>query len=64
MDLIKLWFTRFRNLTTFKGITEDEFDPLDMFIKEGKKVANISWTLPEKEDLRKKVYQFLEHNET
>ena len=64
MDKIKLFFTRFRNLQTFKGITEDEFNPLDVFIKEGKRVPCISWTLPEKEDLRQKVLEFLQFNET
>lgn len=53
MNKIKLFFTKFRNLLTFKGITEDEFNPLDVFISEKKRVPNISWTLPEKEDLRK-----------
>lgn len=64
MDKIKYFFTRFKNLFTFKGITEDEFNPLDVFIKEGKKVPSISWTLPEKEDLRRKVLDFLEFNQT
>jgi hypothetical protein len=64
MDKIKYFFTRFRNLHTFKGITEDEFNPIDIFIQEGKKVPSISWTLPEKEDLRQKVLQFLEFNQT
>jgi len=53
MELVKHFFTRFRNLQTLKGITEDEFNPLNVFITEGKKVPCISWTLPEKEDLRK-----------
>lgn len=64
MDKIKYFFTRFKNLHTFKGITEDEFNPLDVFIKEGKRVPSISWTLPEKQDLREKVLQFLEFNKT
>lgn len=38
MDAIKRFFTRFRNLKTIKGITEDEFNPLTEFIKEGKRV--------------------------
>lgn len=32
MNIIKLFFTKFKNLQTFKGITEEEFNPLDMFI--------------------------------
>lgn len=64
MDKIKYFYTRFRNLHTFKGITEDEFNPLDVFIKEGKKVHSLSWTLPEKEDLRQQVLNFLEFNQT
>ena len=64
MELIKLWFTKFRGLRTLKGITEDEFNPLDMFIKEGKRVHSISWTIPEKEDLRKQVLDFLQFNQT
>lgn len=62
MNLIKLFFTKFRNLITLKGITEDEFNPLDVFVKEDKRVPNISWTLPEKDDLRKQVYEFLAFN--
>lgn len=62
MDKIKYFYTRFRNLHTLKGITEDEFNPLDVFIKEGKKVPSISWTLPEKDELRQKVLEFLEFN--
>lgn len=34
MNIIKLFFTKFKNLYCFKGITEEEFNPLDMFIKE------------------------------
>jgi hypothetical protein len=47
MELLKKFFTRFRGLKTLKGITEDEFNPLDAFIKEGKRVNTISWTIPE-----------------
>ena len=64
MDLVKLFFTRFRNLKTLKGITEDEFNPLDVFISEGKRVNSISWTIPEKEDNRRKVLDFLQFNST
>jgi hypothetical protein len=59
MELIKQFFTRFRSLKTFKGITEEEFNPLDVFIKEGKRVNAISWTIPEKTELRKLVFDFL-----
>ena len=64
MDLMKFFFTKFRNLRTLKGITEEDFNPLDMFIKEGKKVPCISWTLPQKEDLLHKVLEFLQFNQT
>jgi hypothetical protein len=64
MDMIKLFFTRFRGLKTLKGITEAEFNPLDVFIKEGKRVSSISWTIPEREEERKKVYDFLQFNQT
>ena len=64
MELIKQFFTRFRSLKTFKGITEEEFNPLDVFIKEGKRVNAISWTIPEKTELRKLVFDFLQFNET
>ncbi len=56
MDLIKHFFCKFRNLHTFKGITEDEFNPLDVLIAQNKRIPSISWTLPEKNDLREKVY--------
>lgn len=61
---MKTFITKFRNLRTLKGITEDEFDPLDIIRMENKRIPCISWTLPEKEDLRKKVYEFLEFNHT
>ncbi|CDW87598.1 UNKNOWN [Stylonychia lemnae] len=64
MNKIKLFFTKFKNLQTFKGITEEEFNPLDIFIQEQKRVPAISWTIPEKEDLRKAVLDFLEFNQT
>jgi hypothetical protein len=51
--LFKVWLTRFRGLKCLKGITEAEFNPLDIFIEQGKRVAEISWTLPEKEAERK-----------
>lgn len=61
-DVIKRFFTTFRNLKTIKGITEDEFNPLEIFIKDGKRVSSISWTIPEKVELRKKVFDFLQFN--
>lgn len=64
MDVIKKFFTCFKALRTLKGVTEDEFNPLDMFISEGKRVNTISWTIPEKVDLRKKVFDFLQFNQT
>lgn len=36
MNIMKLFFTKFKNLQCFKGITEEEFNPLDKFIEEGK----------------------------
>ena len=47
-----------------KGITEDEFNPLELFQKEGKRVPRISWTIPESAALREKIMAFLEWNET
>lgn len=64
MELLKKFFTRFRSLKVLKGITEDEFNPLDTFIKEGKRVNSISWTIPEKPELRTKVMDFLQFNQT
>jgi hypothetical protein len=58
-DLFKVFLTRFKSLKTLKGITEDEFNPLDVFIREGKRVRCLSWTIPEKEHLRKQVMDFL-----
>ena len=51
-DTLKKFFTCFRNLKTLKGIIEDEFNPFEYFIKEGKRVSSLSWTMPEKADLR------------
>lgn len=62
MELIKKFYTRFRGLKTLKGITEEEFNPLDEFIREGKKVHSIVWTIPENENLRKQVLDFLQFN--
>ena len=64
MDLIKLFFTKFRGLKTIKGITETEFNPFDVFIREGKRVSSISWTIPEKDTDRKKFCDFLQFNQT
>jgi hypothetical protein len=47
-EVMKKFYTCFRNLKTFKGIIEDEFNPLEYFIKEGKRIPQISWTIPEK----------------
>lgn len=62
LPLLKTFFTRFRGLKTLKGITEEEFNPLDGFIQEGKRVSSLSWTLPEQEPLRKQVLDFLQFN--
>ena len=51
-DTLKKFFTCFRNLKTLKGIIEDEFNPFEYLIKEGKRVSSLSWTMPEKADLR------------
>jgi hypothetical protein len=59
---LKKFLTCFRGLKTLKGITEDEFNPLEQFIKEGKRVSSISWTIPEKPDLQNKVMDFLQFN--
>jgi hypothetical protein len=63
-ELFKLFLTKFRGLKTLKGVTEDEFNPLDAFIREGRRVSSLSWTLPEKEHLRKQVTEFLQFNQT
>lgn len=62
--MLKTFFTRFRGLKTLKGITEAEFNPLDVFIREGKRVNSLSWTIPEKDEERRKVWDFLEFNRT
>jgi hypothetical protein len=64
LEVFKKFLTRFKSLKTLKGITEEEFNPLEAFIKEGKRINSISWTLPEKPDLRQKVLDFLQFNET
>jgi len=45
-----------------KGISEEEFDPLELFQEAQKRVPKLSWTLPENESLRKRVIDFLEYN--
>lgn len=62
LPLLKKFLTRFRGLKTLKGITEEEFNPLDGFIQEGKRVPSLSWTMPEQEALRKQVFDFLQFN--
>jgi hypothetical protein len=64
MELFKVFLTKFRSLRTLKGITEEEFNPLDAFIKEGKRVHSVSWTIPEREKQRKQVLDFLQFNQT
>lgn len=64
MEFIKKWLTHFRGLKTLKGITENEFSPLDAFILNGKRISNISWTIPERDEERKKVLDFLQFNQT
>lgn len=62
MEFIKKWLTHFRGLKTLKGITESVFSPLDGFILNGRRVSNISWTIPERDEERKKVFDFLQFN--
>lgn len=64
MNVIKDFFCRFKNLECFKGITEDEFNPLDVIMANGKKIPSLSWTIPEKENLRNAVLEFLKYNQT
>jgi hypothetical protein len=59
---LQLFFTKFRNLNEMKGIIEDEFNPLELFEREGKHIPSLSWTIPENERLREKTLRFLEFN--
>lgn len=64
MELYKIFLTKFRALKRLNGIIEEEFNPLDVFIREGKRVNTICWTIPDKEDLRTKFFDFLQFNKT
>ncbi len=55
MNIFKLFLTKFKNLTKLNGIIEEEFNPLEQFIREGKRVKAISWTYPEREAQRKEL---------
>jgi len=50
--VLQNFFTCFRNLYCLKGITEEEFNPLEAFQAKNKKVPMICWTIPESEALR------------
>jgi len=63
-QILKDFFVKFRNVDTIKGTTEECFNALDAFVKTGKKVRNVSWTIPEKEPQRNEVLKFLEVNNT
>jgi hypothetical protein len=58
-QILQTWFTKFRNLKTFKGIITEEFNPLGMFQEEQKHIPELSWTLKDKDDkLRQNTLDF------
>lgn len=59
-----LFFTKFINLQTFKGIIDDNFFPLVMFPEKNKHVKNLWWSIPENEANRNKVLEFLAYNKS
>ena len=64
MNVFKLFLTKFKNLKKLNGINEEEFNPLEFFIREGKRVQCISWTVSDREAQRKELFDFLQFNET
>ena len=47
-----------------KGLNDEEFNPLAMFKKAGKKVPKLKWCIPEEQKAREEFFEFLEFNET
>ena len=52
----------FKNLKVLKGITCDDFDPLELFQGAGRKIPTLSWSIPDNPALKQKVLGFLEFN--
>ena len=51
-EVIYEFFRQFKNLVEIRGITEQEFNPLEAFSTIGKHVPKLSWTIPENEACR------------
>jgi len=61
-DVLHEFFSKFKNMQIFKGITEECFNPLEAFQTRNITVHNLNWTVPEKAPLREKFMNFLENN--
>jgi hypothetical protein len=56
------WLTAFKNLEHFRGITEEQFNPLQYFQEKDKPIPKLSWSLSENQANREKVLAFLGWN--
>ena len=56
-------FTKFKNADTFKGIIFDNFNPLELFESKGKKIRNLSWSIPENQAVREIILKFISFDE-
>jgi len=50
--VLQMFFTKFGQAETFKGIITDYFFPLAQFEAQGKRVRNLYWSMPENAQLR------------
>lgn len=57
------FLTSFKGLEHFRGITEEQFDPLSFFHEKNKPIPKLSWTLSENQQNREKVLSFLNWNQ-
>lgn len=48
---LQLLFTKFKGCDTFKGIIFDQFNPLELFEKENKKLRHLQWSIPENKEV-------------
>lgn len=63
-SVLQRFFTRFNSLEEMRGITEENFDPFELFQQSGKKIPKLTWSLPDNEGIRDKVIEFLKYNDT
>lgn len=60
--VLQRFFTRFQHLEEMRGITEEEFDPFELFPEAGKRIPRIKWSLPDNAGCREKILNFLKYN--